>query len=94
MSGLWCRQGRLLHSVIYKVQRVGEKESQRTHNPQFLVRVQDPQPKGDIMSVIKSNTKRVPNVPEIKNKGAVKPVQAKPALKVKPNIMRKAGRGR
>jgi len=46
------------------------------------------------MSVIKSNTKRVPNVPEIKNKGAVKPVQAKPALKVKSNIMRKAGRGR
>ena len=46
------------------------------------------------MRVIKSNTKRVPTVPEIKNKGAVKPVQAKPALKVKSNIMRKAGRGR
>jgi hypothetical protein len=46
------------------------------------------------MSEIKSNTKRVPNVPMIKNKGAAKPVQPKPALKVKPNIMRKAGRGR
>jgi hypothetical protein len=46
------------------------------------------------MSEIKSNTKRVPNVPTVKPKGAVKPVQAKPALKVKPNIMRKAGRGR
>ena len=70
--------------------------SQRTHNPQLLVRLQFPQPtQGDSMSEIKSNTKKVPNVPIIKNigpKSAIKPKGPIGAKTAKP--LRKAGRGR
>jgi hypothetical protein len=46
------------------------------------------------MSEIKTNTKRVPNIPNAKPKGAVKPIQAKTPIKAKMNVMRKSGRGR
>ena len=50
---------------------------------------------GDIMSEIKSNTKKIPNVPMIKNvgpKSAIKPKGPIAAKTAKP--LRKAGRGR
>ena len=45
------------------------------------------------MSEIKM-PKKIPNVPSIKPKGTVKPIQAKTPIKAKMNVMRKAGRGR
>jgi hypothetical protein len=46
------------------------------------------------MSEIKTNTKRVPNIPNVKNKTATKPMAPKSPIKVKMPVMRKAGRGR
>lgn len=66
-----------------------------THNPEVVRFESHPRnQQGDIMSEIKVNSKKIPNVPTVKPKGAVKPVQAKTPIKAKMNVMRKAGRGR